>query len=69
MSDVTHRNIMTLTESLKDLRKEINAGHTETARLKADNVQLRSELGKLEQRVNQIMVRLYSGGATSGNNN
>jgi len=66
---VTERNIMTLTEALKDLRKQINAGHNETARLKTDNLQLRSELGRLEQRINQITVQVYSGGATSGNNN
>ena len=66
---VTERNINTLSEALKQLRSEQSETHKELDKLKLDNLQLRSELGRIEQRVNQMTVRLYSGGATSGNNN
>ena len=66
---VTERNINTLSEALKQLRSEQSETHKELDKLKSDNLQLRSELGRVEQRVNQMMVRLYSGGATSGNYN
>ena len=66
---VTERNINTLSEALKQLRSEQSETNKELDKLKSDNLQLRSELGRVEQRVNQMMVRLYSGGATSGNNN
>jgi len=66
---VTERNINTLSEALKQLRSEQSETKKEFDKLKSDNLQLRSELGRVEQRVNQMMVRLYSGGATSGNNN
>lgn len=66
---VTERNINTLSEALKQLRSEQSETNKELDKLKSDNLQLRSELGRVEQRVNQMMVRLYSGGATSGNYN
>jgi septation ring formation regulator EzrA len=66
---VTERNIRTLSEALKQIQTEQSQSHKEMDKLKSDNLQLRSELGRIEQRINQIMVRLYSGGATSGNNN
>ena len=66
---ITERNINTLSEALKQLRSEQSETNKELDKLKSDNLQLRSELGRVEQRVNQMMVRLYSGGATSGNNN
>ena len=66
---VTERNINTLSEALKQLRSEQSETNKELDKLKSDNLQLRSELGRVEQRINQMMVRLYSGGATSGNYN
>jgi archaellum component FlaC len=66
---VTERNINTLSQALKQIQTEQSQTHKEIDKLKSDNLQLRSELGRIEQRINQMMVRLYSGGATSGNNN
>ena len=68
MNSVTERNIQTLSEGLIAVRSALSALHLENEALRSDNLQLRQEIGRIEQRVNQMIVRLYSGGATSGNN-
>lgn len=69
MSNVTDRNIQTLSEALKAVRSALSALQAENDALRADQLQQRQEMARIEQRVNQMVVRLYSGGATSGNNN
>ena len=69
MSSVTDRNIQTLSEALKQVRVALDAQHEVNDALRQELLQIRTEMAKIEQRVNQIIVRIYSGGATSGNNN
>lgn len=68
MSNVTDRNIQTLSEALKQVRAALDAQHKVNEALRKELLQVRNETSALEQRLNQIVVRLYSGGATSGNN-
>ena len=69
MNSVTDRNIQTLSEALKQVRSALDAQHDMNDHLRQEILQIRTEMQKTEQRLNQIIVRIYSGGATSGNNN
>lgn len=69
MNNVTDRNIQTLSEALKQVRAALDAQHEVNDALRDQNALLKDELARVEQRVNQVYVKLYSGGATNGNNN
>ena len=69
MSDIHHKNILSIKQYSELTREKVNEISVRSNMVAQQNAQLRAELEMLKQQVQQLQVRLYSGGATSGNNN
>ena len=69
MSDIHYKNILSIKQYSELTREKVNDISVKADMVAQQNVQLRAELELLKQQVQQLQVRLYSGGATSGNNN
>lgn len=69
MSNVTDRNIHTLAESIKTFGEALSEVKKTNQALRDQNTLLKDEIARVEQRVNQVYVKLYSGAPTNGNNN
>ena len=68
MSDIHHKNILSIKQYSELTREKVNDISVKADMVAQQNVQLRAALELLKQQVKQLQVRLYSGGATSGNN-
>jgi polyhydroxyalkanoate synthesis regulator phasin len=68
MSDIHRKNILSIKQYSELTRDKVNDISVKADMVAQQNVQLRAELELLKQQVQQLQVRLYSGGATSGNN-
>ena len=69
MSDVSNRNINALLTNQKAMRADMNDLFGLVENLQAEHLMIVQRQEEIQTRINQIMVKLYSGGATSGNHN
>jgi len=68
MTDIHHKNVLAIKQYSELTREKVNEAATKVDMIAQQNLQLRSELELLKQQVQQLQVRLYSGGATRGDN-
>ena len=69
MSDVSNRNINALLTNQKAMRADMNDLFGLVENLQAEHLMIVQRQEEIQTRINLIMVKLYSGGATSGNHN
>jgi uncharacterized coiled-coil DUF342 family protein len=66
--DVTHRNILAISSYSEETRKEFRDLEKEVKNLQKQILQLRAENATMKTQLQALQVRIFSGGATSGNN-
>ena len=69
MSDISNRNINALLTNQKAIRADMNDLFGLVENLQAEHLMIMQRQDEIQTRINQMMVKLYSGGATSGNHN
>lgn len=67
MTDVGHKNMLAVLQHSKNNKSEIDDLFRHVAQLQAENMLLNQRLDAMIQQLQLIQVKLFSGGATSGN--
>lgn len=67
--DVTHRNILAISSYSEETRKGLRETQKEFENLQKQFLQLHTDVQIMKSQLQGLQVKVFSGGATSGNNN
>lgn len=66
--DVTHRNILAISSYSEETRKAVREVEKEMETVRKQFLQLRADVQVMKSQLQALQVKIFSGGATSGNN-
>ena len=66
--DVTHRNILSISSYSEETRKAVREVEKEMETVRKQFLQLRADVQVMKSQLQALQVKIFSGGATSGNN-
>ena len=67
MTDINHKNMLAVLQHSQGNKADIDSLFAMVIQLQAENMLLNQRLDMIVQQVQQLQVKLFSGGATSGN--